>query len=72
MAVWRNFGTLMVIFLAGLQTIPAEMNEAAEVDGAGAWGRFRYITLPMLRPDAAVRRGDHRHRLPPVLRGGRS
>jgi multiple sugar transport system permease protein len=50
MATWRNFGTLMVIFLAGLQTIPKELNEAAEVDGAGGWSRFRYITLPMLRP----------------------
>jgi multiple sugar transport system permease protein len=50
MAVWRNFGTLMVIFLAGLQTIPKEVTEAAEVDGASGWARFRYITLPMLRP----------------------
>lgn len=50
MSVWRNFGALMVIFLAGLQTIPKEMNEAAEVDGAGGWKRFRHITLPMLRP----------------------
>ncbi len=50
MAAWRGFGTLMVIFLAGLQTIPKELNEAAEVDGATGWGRFRYITLPMLRP----------------------
>ncbi len=50
MAVWRNFGTLMVIFLAGLQTIPREINEAAEADGAGGWSRFRHITLPMLRP----------------------
>src|SRR5262245_7892597 len=50
MAAWRNFGALMVIFLAGLQTIPQELNEAAEVDGATGWGRFRYITLPMLRP----------------------
>ncbi len=50
MSVWRNFGTLMVIFLAGLQTIPREVVEAAEVDGASAWGRFRHITLPMLRP----------------------
>ena len=40
----------MIIFLAGLQTIPAEVNEATEVDGASAWQRFRYITLPMLRP----------------------
>jgi multiple sugar transport system permease protein len=50
MSVWRNFGTLMVIFLAGLQTVPREIVEAAEADGASAWGRFRYITLPMLRP----------------------
>ena len=50
MSVWRNFGTMMVIFLAGLQTIPREIVEAAEADGANAWGRFRYITLPMLRP----------------------
>lgn len=50
MSVWRNFGTLMVIFLAGLQTIPREIVEAAEADGANAWGRFRHITLPMLRP----------------------
>jgi len=50
MAVWRNFGTLMVIFLAGLQTIPREVAEAAEVDGAGGWASFRHITLPMLRP----------------------
>jgi multiple sugar transport system permease protein len=40
----------MVIFLAGLSTIPEEMKEAAEVDGANGWQRFRYITLPMLRP----------------------
>lgn len=50
MAAWRNLGTLMVIFLAGLSTIPEEMKEAAEVDGANGWQRFRYITLPMLRP----------------------
>lgn len=50
MAVWRNFGTLMVIFLAGLQTIPQEVAEAAEVDGASGWSRFRHVTLPMLRP----------------------
>lgn len=50
MASWRNFGTLMVIFLAGLQTVPREQVEAAEVDGATAWHRFRYITLPALRP----------------------
>jgi multiple sugar transport system permease protein len=50
MAVWRNFGTLMVIFLAALQGVPRELIEAAESDGATAWGRFRHITLPQLRP----------------------
>ena len=50
MAAWRNMGTLVIIFLAGLQTVPAEMHEAAAIDGAGAWGRFRHITLPLLRP----------------------
>ena len=50
MASWRNLGTLMIIFLAGLQTIPAGGQRGAEVDGASAWQRFRYITLPMLRP----------------------
>jgi multiple sugar transport system permease protein len=50
MSSWRNLGALMIIFLAGLQTIPSEVNEATEVDGASAWQRFRYITLPMLRP----------------------
>ncbi|GAA1476288.1 sugar ABC transporter permease [Nocardioides aestuarii] len=50
MAVWRNFGTLMVIFLAALQTVPRELLEAAETDGASGWARFRLITLPILRP----------------------
>ena len=50
MSSWRNLGSLMIIFLAGLQTIPTEVNEASEVDGAGPWGRFRHITLPMLKP----------------------
>ncbi len=50
MAVWRNMGTLMIIFLAGLQSVPAEVLEAAEVDGANAWQRFRRVTLPILRP----------------------
>ena len=50
MAAWRNFGTAMIIFLAGLQGVPWVLHEAAQIDGAGAWQRFRYITLPMLRP----------------------
>jgi multiple sugar transport system permease protein len=50
MSAWRNMGTLVVIFLAGLQVVPKELHEAASIDGAGAWGRFRHVTLPMLRP----------------------
>jgi multiple sugar transport system permease protein len=50
MAVWRNMGTLMIIFLAGLQTIPEQVKEAAAIDGAGRWSIFRLITLPLLRP----------------------
>ena len=50
MATWRNFGTGMIIFLAGLQSVPRTLLEAAAVDGASAWQRFRHITLPLLRP----------------------
>jgi len=50
MAAWRNLGFLMVIFLAGLQTIPRDLYEAAEMDGANHWQRFRGITVPLLRP----------------------
>jgi multiple sugar transport system permease protein len=50
MAVWRNVGTLMVIFLAGLQAVPAEVKEAAVMDGAGAFRRLWSVTLPLLRP----------------------
>jgi multiple sugar transport system permease protein len=50
MAAWRNFGSLMVIFLAALQGIPADLYEAATLDGAGRWQQFRRITVPLLRP----------------------
>jgi multiple sugar transport system permease protein len=49
-SVWRNFGYSMVIFLAGLQGVPAHLYEAAQVDGAGRWQQFRHITVPMLSP----------------------
>lgn len=51
---WKGVGYIMVILLAGLQTIPREYYEAAEVDGANAWARFRHITLPMLMPAVMV------------------
>ena len=50
MIVWKNMGFAMVIFLAGLQTIPKSLYEAARIDGAGRWGEFRYVTVPGLRP----------------------
>jgi multiple sugar transport system permease protein len=49
-AVWKNFGYNMVILLAGLQAIPGELHEAARIDGASTWQRFRHITWPMLGP----------------------
>ena len=50
MASWRNFGTAMIIFLAGLQSVPLMLHEAAAIDGANGWQRFRHITVPLLRP----------------------
>ena len=49
-AVWKNFGYNMIILLAGLQTIPEDLYEAARIDGAGVWAQFRHVTLPALVP----------------------
>jgi ABC-type sugar transport system permease subunit len=48
--VWKNVGYVAVIFLAGLQGIPKELYEAARVDGANSWDRFRAVTVPGLAP----------------------
>ena len=48
--VWRGLGEGMIIFLAGLQAIPQYLYEAAELDGAGRWGKFRSVTWPLLAP----------------------
>ncbi|WP_052343993.1 carbohydrate ABC transporter permease [Kallotenue papyrolyticum] len=48
--VWKGVGYNMMVFLAGLQTIPQTLYEAAMIDGANAWQRFRHVTWPMLRP----------------------
>ena len=53
-AVWKNFGYNMIILLAGLQSIPGELYEAARLDGASAWRQFRFITLPILAPVLAM------------------
>ena len=50
MSVWSGVGFSMVVYLAGLQSVPAELYEAAEVDGANSFAKLRYITIPMLRP----------------------
>ena len=49
-AVWKNFGYNMIIFLAGLQSIPEDLYEAARIDGASRWAQFRHVTLPQLGP----------------------
>src|SRR5499425_3149866 len=50
LAVWKNFGYNMLIYLAGLQSIPEQLYEAARIDGASVWRQFRHVTLPMLAP----------------------
>jgi multiple sugar transport system permease protein len=50
MSVWQGLGTSTIIFLAGLQAIPTELLDAASVDGAGRWARFRNVVLPLLTP----------------------
>jgi ABC-type sugar transport system permease subunit len=52
--IWRTLGFHMVLYLAALQTVPAELYEACTVDGGGAWAKFRSITLPMIVPGATV------------------
>ncbi|HEX2868286.1 MAG TPA: sugar ABC transporter permease [Ignavibacteriales bacterium] len=50
MATWKNVGLYIVLFLVGLQTVPPQLYEAAELEGAGAWQKFRYVTFPMINP----------------------
>ena len=54
MSVWKNFGYNMIILLAGLQAIPRDLYEAAQLEGATAWQQFRHVTLPLLTPIIAV------------------
>ncbi len=53
-AIWRSVPFTALLLLAGLQVIPQDLYEAARVDGANAWHRFRYITLPLLKPSLAI------------------
>jgi len=52
--VWQYAGMTMVIYLAGLQSIPEELYESAKIDGASYWSSFRYVTLPMLMPSIRI------------------
>lgn len=52
--IWQNIGFAMIIYLAGLATVPIEIEEAAAIDGAGPFTRFRHITLPMIQPAVAI------------------
>ena len=54
LAVWKNFGYNMVIFLAGLQAIPRDLYEAARIDGASSYRQFVHVTLPMLGPTLSI------------------
>jgi multiple sugar transport system permease protein len=51
---WKTFGYNMIIFLAALQTVPRELDEAARIDGAGWWTRLRHVTLPAIAPTALL------------------
>ncbi|GAB3621331.1 sugar ABC transporter permease [Glutamicibacter endophyticus] len=52
--VWQNFGFSFLLFLGGLSSIPKDMYEAAELDGAGGWGKFVHVTMPLLSPTTLV------------------
>lgn len=50
MTIWKDFGYAVVMYMAGLYSLPMDVMEAAKVDGASSWQNFRYITLPLLKP----------------------
>lgn len=50
MYIWQNLGYNMVVYIAGLSSVPTDLYEAAEIDGAGAFSKFRFITIPMVSP----------------------
>lgn len=52
--IWKASGFSMAIFLAGLQMIPKSLYEAADIDGANLWGKFKHITLPLLMPSISI------------------
>ena len=50
MTIWKDFGYAVVMFMAGLYSLPSDAMEAAKVDGASSWQTFKYLTLPLLKP----------------------
>jgi raffinose/stachyose/melibiose transport system permease protein len=52
--IWANLGFSMMVFLAGMQNIPAEIYEAGKIDGTTAWKAFRYLTIPLLAPSITI------------------
>jgi raffinose/stachyose/melibiose transport system permease protein len=52
--IWANLGFSMMVFLAGMQAIPAEVYEAGKIDGTGPWSAFRYLTIPLLAPSITI------------------
>lgn len=52
--IWKNVGTTMIIFLAGLQTVPSELLEAGRIDGCGAWKLLRFVKLPLLATSITI------------------
>ncbi len=52
--IWANLGFSMMVFLAGMQAIPAEVYEAGKIDGTSAWDAFRYLTIPLLAPSITI------------------
>jgi raffinose/stachyose/melibiose transport system permease protein len=51
---WQQIGYMMVVYISGLQSIPEELNEAAEIDGAGRWQLLRHVTIPMVMPSITI------------------
>ena len=52
--IWANLGFSMMVFLAGMQGIPADVYEAGKIDGTGPWSAFRYLTIPLLAPSITI------------------
>ena len=68
LTLWKNTGFTMVVYLAALQGVPQELYDAAHVDGAGPWQRFRNVTWPMITDDFLSRHSPDHRRVPALYR----